>query len=412
MSASDEVWILGIQMTKFGKHPDLDTVDLAAEAATGALSDAGVTMADIGVIAAGNLMNASAGIGQQLQKQIGQTGIPVYNVANACATGATALRTAIMAVKAGEVDYGLAVGVEKLSGAGLLGGGGSKKKDADTWTPAGRYGAVAPIDGRIGTETMPGVFAQIGMEYGHKYGGTSFELFAKISEKNHAHSTLNPLASYQKKFTLDQIMNDVMIAYPNTRPMCSANCDGAAAAVVCNGETLKSLSLEQRRRAVKVSASVLTTDPYEEGCQVLPNVNTLTRKAATIAYEQAGVGPSDLDLVELHDCFATAELVHYDNLMLCEEGGAADFFNSGRHLARRLDTGERVGRAGVEGPSHRGHRYRQRLGDLPPPPRRGRRPPDRECESRPRPCHRARLRLRRPHSGEVSGLTTAAGSLS
>ena len=329
MSASDDVWILGIQMTKFGKHPDLDTIDLAAQAATGALSDAGITMADIGVIAAGNLMNASAGIGQQLQKQIGQTGIPVYNVANACATGATALRTAIMAVKAGEVDYGLAVGVEKLSGAGLLGGGGSAKKDADTWTPAGRYGAVAPIDGRIGTETMPGVFAQIGMEYGHKYGGTSFELFAKISEKNHAHSTLNPLASYQKRFTLDQIMNDVMIAYPNTRPMCSANCDGAAAAVVCNGETLKSLSLEQQRRAVKVSASVLTTDPYEEGCQVLPNVNTLTRKAAAIAYEQSGVGPQDLDLVELHDCFATAELVHYDNLMLCEEGGAADFFNSG-----------------------------------------------------------------------------------
>ena len=253
----------------------------------------------------------------------------MYNVANACATGATALRTAIMAVKAGEVKYGLAVGVEKLSGAGLLGAGGNKKADADVWAPKGRYGAVAPVDGRIGTEAMPGVFAQIGTEYGHKYGGTSFELFAKISEKNHAHSTLNPLAAYQKRFTLEQIMGDVMIAYPNTRPMCSANCDGAAAAVVCNGETLKSLSLEQQRRAVKVSASVLTTDPWEEGCQVLPNVNTLTRNAAATAYEQAGVEPSDLDLVELHDCFATAELVHYDNLMLCEEGGAADFFNSG-----------------------------------------------------------------------------------
>jgi acetyl-CoA acetyltransferase len=223
---------------------------------------------------------------------------------------------------------GLAFGVEKLAGAGLL-AGGSRKSDDNTWTPSGRYGSVAGTDGRIGTDIMPGVFAQIGMEYGHKYGGTSFELFAKISEKNHAHSTLNPLASYQKRFTLDQIMNDVMIAYPNTRPMCSANCDGAAAAVVCNGETLKSLSLEQRRRAVKVSASVLTTDPYEEGCQVLPNVNTLTRKAAEIAYAQAGIAPGDLDLVELHDCFATAELVHYDNLMLCEVGGAADFFNSG-----------------------------------------------------------------------------------
>jgi len=326
--ASDDLWILGIHMTKFGKHPDLDLVDLASEAVLGALADGGVEMGDVGVIGAGNLMAANAGIGQQLQKQLGQTGIPVYNVANACATGATALRVACMAIKAGETDVGLAFGVEKLSGAGLL-SGGNRKEDSDTWTPSGRYGAVAPVDGRIGTEIMPGVFAQIGMEYGHRYGGTSFELFAKISEKNHSHSTLNPLAAYSKKMTLEQIMGDVMIAYPNTRPMCSANCDGAAAAVVVSGAKLKTLSLEQQRRAVKISASVLTTDPWEEACQILPDVNTLTRNAATQAYEQAGVGPSDLDLVELHDCFATAELVHYDNLMLCEQGGAVDFFNSG-----------------------------------------------------------------------------------
>ncbi len=325
---SESVWILGITMTKFGKHPDKDPVDLASEAVLGALSDAGVTMKDIGIIGAGNLMGAAAGIGQQLQKQVGQTGIPVYNVTNACATGATALRVAIMAVKAGECDMGLAFGVEKLSGAGLL-AGGALAKENPTWTPAGRVGAVAATDGRIGTQTMPGVFAQIGMEYGHKYGGASFELFAKISEKNHAHSTLNPLAAYQKRFTLDQIMGDIMIAYPNTRPMCSANCDGAAAAVVVSDAKLKTLSLEQQKRAVKVSASILTTDPWEEACQVLPNVNTLTRNAAKQAYEQAGIAPSDLDLVELHDCFATAELVHYDNLMLCEQGGAADFFNSG-----------------------------------------------------------------------------------
>src|ERR1700729_3218788 len=327
-SASDDLGILGIHMTKFGKHPDLELVDLASEAVQGALADGGVEMKDMGVIGAGNLMAANAGIGQQLQKQLGQTGIPVYNVANACATGATALRVACMAVKAGEADMGLAFGVEKLSGAGLL-SGGSRKEDSNTWTPHGRFGAVAAVDGRIGTEIMPGVFAQIGMEYGHKYGGTSFELFAKISEKNHSHSTLNPLAAYTKKMTLAEIMGDVMIAYPNTRPMCSANCDGAAAAVVCNGETLKSLALQQRKRAVKVSASILTADPFEDGCQVLPNVNTLTRNAAATAYEQAGIGPSDLDLVELHDCFATAELVHYDNLMLCEKGGAADFFNTG-----------------------------------------------------------------------------------
>src|SRR5881227_2884464 len=133
--ASDDVFILGIDMTKFGKHPDKDTIDLASEAALGALKDGGVTMKDIGVLAAGNLMAASAGIGQQLQKQIGQTGIPVYNVANACATGATALRTAIMSIKAGESDFGLAVGVEKLAGAGLLGGGGRPKADKQVYEP-------------------------------------------------------------------------------------------------------------------------------------------------------------------------------------------------------------------------------------------------------------------------------------
>src|SRR6185437_7651559 len=276
---SEDVWILGIHMTKFGKHPDKDTVDLASEAVLGALGDAGVTMKDIGVIGAGNLMGAAAGIGQQLQKQVGQTGIPVYNVANACATGATALRVAIMAVKAGEADYGMAVGVEKLSGAGLL-AGGARQKEGDVWAPDGRYGAVAPLDGRIATETMPGVFAQIGQEYNNKYGGASFELFAQISEKNHAHSTLNPLAAYSKRFTLEEIMGDIMIAYPNTRPMCSANCDGAAAAVVVSDAKLKTLSREQQRRAVKISASVLTTDPWQEACQILPDVNTLTRNAA------------------------------------------------------------------------------------------------------------------------------------
>jgi acetyl-CoA acetyltransferase len=326
--AGEDIWILGIHMTKFGKHPDQDTVDLASEAVLGALADGGVTMRDVGVMAAGNLMGGAAATGQLIQKQVGQTGIPVYNVANACATGATALRTVIMSLKAGESDMGLAVGVEKLAGAGLL-VGGSRAADSDTWTRRGRFGQVAPVDGRIGTDTMPGVFAQVGMEYGHRYGGVDFELFARIAEKNHAHSTLNPLASYQKRFSLEEIMNDVMIAYPNTRPMCSANCDGAAAAVVVTDAKRKTLSLEQQRRCVKVSASVLTTDPWEEACQILPNVNTLTRNAAKQAYETAGVGPEDLDLVELHDCFATAELVHYDNLMLCEEGGAADFFRSG-----------------------------------------------------------------------------------
>src|ERR1700756_1963952 len=102
--ANDDIYILGIYMTKFGKYPDKDVVDLASEAARAALADGGVTIKDMGGLAAGNLMGGGGGIGQMLQKQIGQTGIPVYNVANACATGATALRVAVMSVKAGECD--------------------------------------------------------------------------------------------------------------------------------------------------------------------------------------------------------------------------------------------------------------------------------------------------------------------
>jgi acetyl-CoA acyltransferase len=327
---SDDVWILGISMTKFGKRPDRDAVGLGFDAARAALGDAAVTISEIDVLTAGNLLG-QPGFGQAVQKQLGQTGIPVYNVANACATGATALRTAVLAIKAGEADLALAVGAEKLAGAGLLGGGGKSRSGPKVWEPAGRNGAVTGLEGRIGTDLMPGVFAQIGMQYlhRHEYRDAPLDLFAKISEKNHFHSTLNPLAAHTKPMSADQIKADVMIAYPNTRPMCSANCDGAAAAVLVSSQRLQRLSAEQRRRAVKISASVLTTDPWEDGCQVLPNVNTLTRNAAHRAYETAGLGPSDLDLVELHDCFATAELVHYDNLGLCEPGGAVEFFTSG-----------------------------------------------------------------------------------
>jgi acetyl-CoA acetyltransferase len=176
---------------------------------------------------------------------------------------------------------------------------------------------------------MPGMFSMIGLEYGARHGGATFDLFARISEKNHAHSTLNPLAAYQKRFTREEIMNDVMVSYPNTRLMCSANCDGAAAAIVVGDAALRTLDPNQRRRAVKVAASVLTSDPWTPGGDALPDFNAVSRDAASRAYEEAGVSPDDLDLVELHDCFATAELVHYDNLMLCPSGEAVPFFESG-----------------------------------------------------------------------------------
>ncbi len=326
--SDDSVWILGTNMTRFGRYPDQDVVDLAAEASMAALDDGNVTIHDMDVLAAGSLFNASTGMGQRIQKQIGQTGVPVFNVANACATGATALRTVYLSIKAGEADMGLAVGVEQMGKMGLLGGAGTKK-EKKVFEPSGRYGAVTGIDGYIGTEGMPGVFAQAGMEYANDYDGVGFEQFARVAYKNHLHSTLNPLAQYRKEFSMEEIMTSPTMSYPNTLLMCCPTGDGAAAAVLISGQRLKSMPVDLRRRAVKVSASVLTSDPYTESSQVQPDVNTLTRNAAAKAYETAGVGPEDLDLVELHDCFATAELIHYDNLGLCERGGAGDFIDSG-----------------------------------------------------------------------------------
>jgi acetyl-CoA acyltransferase len=325
--SGDNVWVLGAAMTKFGRYADKDLVDLGSDAALDALDDGGVTIHDMDVLAAGNMAEAMSGVGQRIQKQIGQTGIPVYNVTNACATGATAIRSVYLAIKAGEADMGLAIGVEKMGKQGLLGAAGKARGDRKVFEPGGRYGAVMGVEGVLGTGLMPGVFAQAGMEYANEHDGVGFEQFAKVAEKNHAHSTLNPLAQYQKAFSLDEVMNAEMMSYPNTLLMCCPTGDGAAAVVLVSEERLRSLSPEQRSRAVKISASVMTSDPWTDTDQVQPDVNTLTRQAAAKAYDIAGVDPQDLDLVELHDCFATAELIHYDNLQLCKPGDAGKFID-------------------------------------------------------------------------------------
>src|SRR2546421_2442958 len=220
----------------------------------------------------------------------------------------------------------LAIGAEQMGKMGVL-AGNAPRSGANKFEPAGRFGGVMPVDGWLGSGTMPAVFGQAGMEYAYKNDGVGFEQFAKVAEKNHAHSALNPLAQYNKVFTLEEIMDARVISYPNTLPMCCPTGDGAAAIVLVSESKLKTLSLEQQKRAVKIGASVFTSDPWAEGGESQPDVNTLTRNAADKAYETAGVGPEDLDLVELHDCFATAELIHYDNLRLCEPDGAGEFID-------------------------------------------------------------------------------------
>lgn len=309
--SSHDVYVIGVDMIKFGRFPERSVPDLGAQAALMALDDAGLGIKDMQALYCGNLYQANAMVGQRILQQIGQTGIAVVNCANACATGATAFREAWMSIKAGVYDLVLAVGVEQM-GKGLLGGGGGR--------------AGIPKEGLLGGSTMPTVFAEAGMEHARKYG-TSFEQFARVSVKNHHHSTLNPKAMYQIETPLEAVMNAEMISYPNTKLMCSVNVDGSAAAVLCSERKAKELGL--MKRAVKVRASVLTSDPWQERDLVMPDVNSCTRLAASEAYEQAGVGPEDLDLVELHDCFATAEILHYENLGLCGEGEAGRCIDEG-----------------------------------------------------------------------------------
>ncbi|MGH7814935.1 MAG: thiolase family protein [Candidatus Binataceae bacterium] len=309
------VYVLGTGMIKFGRYPEKTVPELGGEAALIALKDAGIGIKDVETFVCGNLYQANAMVGQRILQQIGQTGIPVINVANACATGSTAFREAYLSVASGMCDIAMAVGVEQMGKAGLLGGGGG----------AGSDPAYSP-EGKVGSGLMPAVFGQAGIEHMRKYGTTP-EHFAKISVKSHKHATKNQFSQYRNEVTLEDVMNARMVAYPNTLYMCCPTGDGAAAAIVVSEEKLKQLA--GGRKHPRIAASVLTSDPWTARDLTLPDVSTLTRRASKQAYEQAGIGPKDIALTELHDCFATAELVHYENLGLCGDGEAGTFIDSG-----------------------------------------------------------------------------------
>jgi acetyl-CoA acetyltransferase len=228
-----------------------------------------------------------------------------------CASGATAFREAWIAIKAGLYDVVLAVGSEQVpKGMANVGGGGPD---------------IAQPEGLFGSNSMPATFAEAGMAHSLKYG-TTFEQFAKVAVKNHHHSTMNPKAMLQRETPLEEVMGSEMIAYPNTKFMCSINTDGAAAAILVSERKARELGMA---RMVRVRASTLTSAVWEERSPVMFDPNTPTRLAAKIAYDMAGLGPQDLDLVELHDCFATAELLHYENLGLCGEGEAGRMIDEG-----------------------------------------------------------------------------------
>ena len=306
-----DVYVVGVGMIKFGRYPDKDVSQMGAEAGVRALKDAGASIKDVEMLVCGNLFQANAMNAQKILQQIGQTGIPALNVSNACATGSTAFREAYVGVASGMYDITMAVGVEQMGKMGLLGGGA-------------RSGGES-VEGVLGSGLMPAVFGQAGVEHMRKHGTTA-EHFAKISVKNHKHSVHNPLSQYQVEVSLDDVMNARMVAYPNTLYMCCPTGDGAAAAVLMSEDKIKQFTTQP----IKVATSVLTSDPYTDRDLTMPDVNTLTQNAAKEAYEKAGVGPQDLSLVELHDCFATAELLHYENLGLCAAGEAGRMIDEGR----------------------------------------------------------------------------------
>jgi acetyl-CoA acyltransferase len=334
-----DVFVAGVSMLRFGRYPDRDVPDLGAEAALLALRDGGLGIRDVELLAAGCLFQANAMVGQRILQEIGQTGIPVVNVANACATGSTAFREACLAVASGEHEVAMCVGVEQMGKMGLLG------------APSG--GPRVRTEGVIGSGLMPAVFGQAGVEHMRRWGTTA-EQFAKVAVKNHRHSTRNPLSQYQVEVALEDVLAARMVAWPNTLYMCCPTGDGAAAAVVVSKEKARQLGAK-----VRVLASVLTSDPWSERDLTFPDVNTLTRHAAKKAYERAGLGPDDLDLVELHDCFATAEMLHYENLSLCKDGEAGRMIDEGEtaHGGRipvnvsggLLSKGHPLGATGVAG---------------------------------------------------------------
>ncbi|NIU61432.1 MAG: thiolase family protein, partial [Pseudomonas stutzeri] len=215
MKPARDVYIVGVGMIKYGRYPDKTVADLATEAVIAALKDANMTMKDIQMVGSGNL---SAPVGQAIMRSVGQTGVPVVNVSNACATGSTACREAYFSVASGAYDVAMGIGSEQMGKTGLL-GGARKKRDPAYAT-----------EGVQGSNTMPSVFSQWGTDHMRKYG-TTFEDFARVAYKNHKNSVHNPYAQYQKEFSLEEIMNSRMISWPNTLLMCCPTGDGAGAVI-------------------------------------------------------------------------------------------------------------------------------------------------------------------------------------
>jgi acetyl-CoA acetyltransferase len=322
----NKVYVVGVGMTKFekpGRRQGWDYPDMALEAATAALADAGIPYELIQQAFVGYVAGESTS-GQRAIYQLGLTGIPVFNVNNNCASGSSALYLGKQIIEGGVSDCVLALGFEKMQP------GSPEATFIDRTFPVDRhFGLLVELRGLAEAPGAAQMFGNAGREHMERYGTTA-QQFAKVAEKNHRHSVANPYAQFQDEYTLDDILNARMVFDPLTKLQCCPTSDGGAAAILCNEEVVRRQGLEDR--AVEIKAIAMTTDfpsTFDERSMIKLVGADMTTAAADRIYAQSGHGPEDIDVIELHDCFSTNELLTYEALRLCPPGGGGELIDSG-----------------------------------------------------------------------------------
>ncbi|MEV4448186.1 MULTISPECIES: lipid-transfer protein [Streptomyces] len=323
-----KAYVAGVGMTRFEKPETRDWQywDMAREAGSVALADAGITYAEVEQVPVGYCFQPSTA-GQRAAYELGLTGVPVYNVNNNCATGSSALMLARQFVEGGVADCVLALGFEKMKRGAL--GGGADGGDFSTSPVARHYGVMAARHGFEMSPPTAQIFGDAAREHMEKYGTTEAQL-AAVGAKNHRHSANNPYAQFQDVYGVDEILAARVVHRPLTKLQCSPTSDGAAAAVVVSERFLE--RHEPAHQAVEIVAQAMTTDTEESfasGSCVDVVGQPMSREAARQVYERSGLGIDDVDVVELHDCFSINELLTYEALGMCEEGESGKLVESG-----------------------------------------------------------------------------------
>ena len=313
---SRKVYVVGVGMTKFEKpgSKEWDYPDMAREAGQKALADAGVPYDAVEQVAVGYCYGDSTA-GERAVYEIGLSGVPIYNVNNNCSTGSTALFLAKQLVEGGLVDCAMALGFEKME-KGSLG-----IKYTDRTVPMDKHmKAMVEKRGFAKAPAAPQMFGNAGREHMEKYG-TKPEVFARIGHKNHKHSVNNPYLQFQDEYSLQDILDAPMVYDPLTKLQCCPTSDGSGAAILASEDFVKQHGLQAQ--AVEIAGMAMATDlpsTFDEKSDIKLVGFDMSRQAARKAYEQAGIGPENVQVVELHDCFSANELITYEALGLAPEG--------------------------------------------------------------------------------------------